>query len=274
MLSPPRFLDGWRFHGREDGCGRAPARRGAAPLSRRYSCGRRREPCRASDRQATATVPHRAGNARLRGKDLRRGFHGRGRAGDCGRRRPQPVVVRTAARAEHSAGYRAGDHVPPLPSWKETQRAGDTGREDEGHAHAARGTFLVDRGSCVPPHHVARAAPSAPGHLVNRPHEDVSGAAEEVRAQAQLRRHADRGPRARAGGAGGPRYSCRQVQGTTARHPVGCQGSVCDQRYSDHVGCCAFPKPGFRPRRDRGRTTRRRRRGARRKAVDGRARSG
>ena len=136
------------------------------------------------------------------------------------------------------------------------------------------GAQRVARRPRVPSGHGARAARSAPRGLVDRPDEDVPRPAQEVRAEAELRRHAHRGAGARAGGAGRQGDPRRQVPRTAARHPLGRQGSLRDQGHPHDVGRGPVSEPGLRLRRDDRRAAARRRRGARRQALDGRAGAG
>ena len=92
--------------------------------------------------------------------------------------------------------------------------------------------------------HRAVVADRAPQGDVDRSHEDVSRPAQALRRAAPLRRDADRGARARAGGPGRPRAEGRTVPRPAARHPVGRQGSLRHQGHPDDVGREAVREPG------------------------------
>ena len=86
--------------------------------------------------------------------------------------------------------------------------------------------------------------------------------------------HADRRPRAQAGGRRRPRDQGRQISRPAARAAVGREGSVRDQGHQDDVGRRAVRGSGHRLRRHDRRAAARRRRGARRQAHARRARAG
>ena len=130
---------------------------------------------------------------------------------------------------------------PYLPG-QEAEARRDTWSEDQGHAAAprlakdrpaARGSSLDELAFL--PITVAGPAHQEPSGLVDRADEDVPRTPQEARAGAELRRDADRGARAGAGGAGRSRDPRRPLQGTAARHPVGREGS-------------RSPRRAFRPR--------------------------
>ena len=137
-----------------------------------------------------------------------------------------------------------------------------------------RRAAILARRSRIPPGHRARATHPASRGLLDRPDEDVPRSAEEVRAEAELRRHAHRGAGARAGRTGRQGDPRGQVQGAAARHPLGRKGSLRDQGDPDDVGRGSFSESGVRLRRDDRRAAARSRRRARGEAVDGRARAG
>ena len=90
----------------------------------------------------------------------------------------------------------------------------------------------------------------------------------------QLRRHADRGAGARAGGGGRSRDQGRPIPRAAARHSVGREGSLRHQGHPDDLGRGTVSEAGHRLRRHDRRAAARCRRGPGREAVDGRARAG
>ena len=125
---------------------------------------------------------------------------------------------------------------PYLPGKKPKPGATPNG-EGEGHACSRPGgAAVVARRPRVSAGHRAGGARPQARRLVDRADADVSRAAQEVRAEAELRRHADRGARAGAGGAGRQGDPRRPLQGAAARHPLGREGSLRDQGHPHHLG--------------------------------------
>ena len=103
------------------------------------------------------------------------------------------------------------------------------------------------------------------------PDQALPRAAQEIRSDAPLRRHPDRGARPQAGGQGRRRDRRRKIPRPAPRHPLGREGPPRGQGIQDDVRRLALQGPDDRRRFDRLHPADRGRGGPRRQADPGRA---
>ena len=101
------------------------------------------------------------------------------------------------------------------------------------------------RGPGLPPDHVARAASSAPRYLGDRFDEDVPGPSQEIRAETQLRRHADGGSGAEAGRRGRSRHPRGQYKGPLHGIPWGAKDFFATKGIPTTWGAAPFQNQVF-----------------------------
>ena len=128
--------------------------------------------------------------------------------------------------------------LPSVPAWPQASRACRRQARSirmTSSAHATRPQSL-DELAFLP---ITALAPliERRDRLGHRSDEDVPGAAEEIRAEAELRRHAHRG-RSRSRRRRRPiaEIRGRPIQRAAARHPVGREGSLRHEGHPDDVG--------------------------------------
>ena len=217
----------------------------------------------------------RQGVAEVRRAADRPPLHRRRRRDGAARRGPKPRELRDAAPARHPARHRAGDHVPPVSAGQASARAAPretpplrmprtatvrvTSRLDDLAFEPVTVLSALIRRRRVTSTDLTKMYLARLEKYGETLHCVVTLTADLALAQAAK---ADRDLKA-------GRY-----HGAAARHPVGRQGSLRHQGHQDHMGRDAVRQSGHRCGCDGRRTAARRRRRARRQALDGLARAG